>query len=1385
MANPTGLTVFPETEYVELYNASGMAISLNGWSFVYDGKATVLPDTLLPAGGYAVLFRAGREIFVESSGIAVPVATFPASLANTGKTLQLTNTAGTVIDAMDYAAAQAGRSWERDPEGNLYLSNDVRGGTPGAANSPAETTPPVTPVPDTSQPGDVLFNEVMANPTGLTDFPETEYVELYNASGTAISLNGWSFVYDGKATLLPDTLLPAGGYAVLFRAGREIFVESSGIAVPVATFPASLANTGKTLQLTNTTGTVIDFMDYAAAQAGRSWERDPEGNLYLSNDVRGGTPGAINSPAEITPPVIPVPDTSQPGDVLINEVMANPTGVAGFPETEYVELYNASGTAVSLNGWSFVYDGKATVLPDTLLPAGGYAVLFRAGREIFVESSGIALPVATFPASLANTGKTLQLTNTVGTVIDSMDYAAAQAGRSWERDPEGNLYLSNDIRGGTPGAINSPAEIIPPVTPVPDTSQPGDVLINEVMANPAGLIAFPETEYVELYNASGTAISLNGWSLVYDGKATVLPDTLLPAGGYAVLFRAGREIFVESSGIAVPVATFPSSLANTGKTLHLVNTGGTVIDSMDYAAAQAGRSWERDPEGNLYLSNDVRGGTPGAANSPAETAPPVTPVPDTSQPGDVLINEVMANPTGLTGFPETEYVELYNASGTAISLNGWSFVYDGKATLLPDTLLPAGGYAVLFRAGREIFVESSGIALPVATFPASLANTGKTLQLTNTAGTVIDAMDYAAAQAGRSWERDPEGNLYLSNDVRGGTPGAANSPAEITPPVTPVPDTSQPGDVLINEVMANPTGVAGFPETEYVELYNASGTAVSLNGWSLVYDGKATLLPDTLLPAGGYAVLFRAGREIFVESSGIALPVATFPASLANTGKTLQLTNTVGTVIDSMDYAAAQAGRSWERDPAGNLYLSNDVRGGTPGAANSPAEITPPVTPVPDTSQPGDVLLNEIMANPTGVTAFPETEYVELYNASGTAVSLNGWSLVYDGKATVLPDTLLPAGGYAVLFRAGREIFVESSGIALPVATFPASLANTGKTLQLTNTAGTVIDAMDYAAAQAGRSWERDPEGNLYLSNDVRGGTPGAANSPVESPNGKIPEEDLIVDEKEFVFNELLPEPFINGDEYIELYNRSGRPLYLAGLSVAVRKADGTLSTRYALSSITNVIPPDEYAVLTGNRNGVSDFYYTPSPQVICELKLPALNNTGATLVLFRTKDETVIDEVSYSPEWHDVAIKNTKGVSLERIYPEQETQSSVNWTSATSMAGYGTPGYKNSQYGASEAGHAISLSAPEYVAGSGEYLIHFRTDQTGYRCRMDVFTPEGKKVAEISNNRLVGREGEIQWNGNGLDGGRLRAGIYIFFAEFYHPDGQRKSFRKVFPVKQ
>lgn len=453
-----------------------------------------------------------------------------------------------------------------------------------------------------------------------------------------------------------------------------------------------------------------------------------------------------------------------------------------------------------------------------------------------------------------------------------------------------------------------------------------------------------------------------------------------------------------------------------------------------------------------------------------------------------------------------------------------------------------------------------------------------------------------------------------------------------------------------------------------------------------------------------------------------------------------------------------------------------------------------------DNISPGAVLINEIMARPGD--AFGSVEYVELYNTTSKPVSLNQWIYknVTGKKSKYLPNIVLPAKGYAVMFNETKTMEVANGALAVPITSFPA-LNDDGATLQLYTASEVLIDEVTYDKATPAKSWERSASG-WNLSTDPRGGTPGAANSsqsgsepekPVEPENPDDPDtpeppvvpETEIVLPGEIILNELLPEPRTGGAEYIELHNRTNRNLSLSGLSLAIRRSNDSLDTRYSLNSVSNVIVSGGYALLTKNKAGVEAFYSIQAPSELYEVpRLPILANTSSTLVLFRTKDEIVIDEVSYSSKWHTSSVKDCKGVSLERINPDRDTQDPANWTSASQASGYGTPGYQNSQYGNPSGGGTTGIESPVWKEESEQYTISYLLDKPGYNCRAFVFNTSGICVAEIMNHELLGTSGSLIWNGFSQKGNRLPAGVYIFYAEAYHSDGTVRRFKRAFLIR-
>ncbi|MDR2533440.1 MAG: lamin tail domain-containing protein [Tannerellaceae bacterium] len=439
-----------------------------------------------------------------------------------------------------------------------------------------------------------------------------------------------------------------------------------------------------------------------------------------------------------------------------------------------------------------------------------------------------------------------------------------------------------------------------------------------------------------------------------------------------------------------------------------------------------------------------------------------------------------------------------------------------------------------------------------------------------------------------------------------------------------------------------------------------------------------------------------------------------------------------------------------------------------------------------DPPSPADrrqVIISEVMANPVGLTHLPATEYVELQNASSvTPISLQGWTFVYDGKPTPIDRPCLMApGGYAVLFREGREIYVDPGAVSVGLGKFPSALANTGKTLVLLDATGKEIDRFTYPPALAGVSWECLSDG-YHPSSDPRGGTPGAPNStPASGDQTPSLPPGAEINPGDVVFNELLPEPHESGSEYIELHNRAAHPIPLARLSIATRKSDGGL-TAYSLEGLNAAIPAGGYSVLTSDRAGVIAFYYTPDPDVIYEHKIPRLANIASSLLLIDAKNGgRIIDEVTYNAKWHSPLVKNKKGVALERIDPNSPTQDPSNWTSASSTAGYGTPGYRNSQHGQITSTETAVVSPPTWIDGA--CVITYHLDAPGYGCRIHIYNLQGQTVAEISS-ALMGITGTIPWNGKSSGGVDLRPGVYIFHAELYNPSGKSLRYKKPFIVR-
>lgn len=183
-------------------------------------------------------------------------------------------------------------------------------------------------------------------------------------------------------------------------------------------------------------------------------------------------------PLDTTPPYVPARY-----DVLIHEIMADPSPSAGLPEAEYVELRNVSGKTIDLGGWRLEGRTISAMLPAYRLPADSL-VMITAPADVPVFRNAIS--GGSF--SIANDGERIVLYDKKSQVIHAVEFTAEWYGGGIRSHGGWSLEMK-DVKwpcagagnfgpGGTPGERNLAEENIPaPALPrlryvsVPDSQQ--------------------------------------------------------------------------------------------------------------------------------------------------------------------------------------------------------------------------------------------------------------------------------------------------------------------------------------------------------------------------------------------------------------------------------------------------------------------------------------------------------------------------------------------------------------------------------------------------------------------------------------------------------------------------------------------------------------------------------------------------------------------------------------------------------------------------------------------------------------------------------------------------------------------------------------------------
>ncbi|WP_169719410.1 lamin tail domain-containing protein [Olivibacter sitiensis] len=284
---------------------------------------------------------------------------------------------------------------------------------------------------------------------------------------------------------------------------------------------------------------------------------------------------------------------------------------------------------------------------------------------------------------------------------------------------------------------------------------------------------------------------------------------------------------------------------------------------------------------------------------------------------------------------------------------------------------------------------------------------------------------------------------------------------------------------------------------------------------------------------------------------------------------------------------------------------------------------------------------------------------------------------------------------------------------------------------------------------------------------------------------GEESDEQIAIAHEEVIINELLSNPYSGGVEFVELFNRSQRVLDIGALYLA-RETNGRLEQFRPIARNGLLLQPRAYKVLSVNSEQIRQYYYTPDETALHEMNMPQINNNEGHILLVRS-DSAIVDDLRYHSGMHSPFMNNAKGVSLEKIDPSRSSSESSNWASASSAAGYATPGYKNSQ--ASDGLYETTLwltsrtVSPDDDGFEDKLELNYVWDKEGVMANVWIYDDKGNVVKELGHAYSMGTEGIIVWDGFTYRSERAKMGLYILHLETYHIDGWRKVYKFSFAV--
>ncbi len=537
-------------------------------------------------------------------------------------------------------------------------------------------------------------------------------------------------------------------------------------------------------------------------------------------------------------------------------------------------------------------------------------------------------------------------------------------------------------------------------------------------------------------------------------------------------------------------------------------------------------------------------------------------------------------------------------------------------------------------------------------------------------------------------------------------------------------------DIIIDELMADPTPQINLPNNEWIELRNTSATAFNLAGWRISdASGQSGPMPNYNLMPDSFVIVCTANAVTAMSAYGSTIAVTSFP-TLDNTGDIIYLRSSQNKIIHTVNYSDAWYKNELKKDGGWSLEMidtknpcsgftnwkaSIDTKGGTPGKKNSIDAANPDAT---------------------------APQLLRAYATDSVNISL-----IFDEPLDSLKAAT--ANNYNI-----------SDGIGTPQSSI------------------TVSPTFDKVTLKLNTALSRNKVYTITVSavSDCAGNTIAAKNT------ARVGLTE-IADSLDIVINEILFNPKSNGTDYVEIYNRSNKIADLKQTYIANRSSAGVISNIKQLSTANYLLFPQSFMVITEDPSIIKrDFITKNMDAFITVASMPSYNDDKGDVILLNVQGN-ITDELQYDEKWHFKLIDNREGIALERIDYNAPTQQPDNWHSASTSVGYGTPTYKNSQFKINAGVQGEITATPEIVSPDNDGIDDFATidysfPSAGYITNITIFDAAGRVVRNLQRNALCGIKGNYRWDGLGEKNQKLPVGIYIIYSEVFNLVGKKKQFK-------